>query len=333
MHKPDFTPNTVLIIQTAFIGDVILATALIEKIRSAFPHAKVDFMVRKGNERLLAGNPLLNEVLIWDKKKRWSSAFRLFRQIRRKRYDLVVNAQRFATTGFLTAFSGARKTVGFDKNPFSFLFSVSVKHVFGKEHEVDRNQKLIAGFTDTISAKPRLYPQQEHIDRAAPYIKEKFLTISPGSVWFTKQYPVDRWIEFLNRVDPAYTVYILGGKDDWENGETIRTRTTHQGVVNFSGKLGLLESAWLMKHAFMNFTNDSSPLHLASAMNAPVAAVFCSTIPNFGFTPLSDRSFVIEIPDKLPCRPCGFHGHKQCPQGHFKCAWDIRVEDLLASLD
>src|SRR5215467_2179438 len=111
-----------LVIQTAFIGDVVLATALLEKLHQHFPDAQIDMLVRKGNEALLAGHPFLHEVLIWDKKAgKYSSLLKLSREIRGRKYDKVINVQRFATTGFLTALSGAAQTIGFDKNPFSMF--------------------------------------------------------------------------------------------------------------------------------------------------------------------------------------------------------------------
>ena len=73
-----------------------------------------------------------------------------------------------------------------------------------------------------------------------------------------------------------------------------------------------------MKKAKMNFVNDSGPLHLASSMNAPTTAFFCSTDPSFGFGPLAENRTVKEVKN-LDCRPCGLHGHKNCPEGHFKC--------------
>jgi len=84
-----------------------------------------------------------------------------------------------------------------------------------------------------------------------------------------------------------------------------------------------------MSEAKMNYTNDSAPMHLCSAMNAPVTAVFCSTIPEFGFGPLSEKSFIVETHEKLDCRPCGLHGYNQCPKGHFKCG-NIRTQDLMS---
>lgn len=123
-----------LIIQTAFIGDVILATPLIEKIHRFYPDAEIDFLLRKGNESLLHAHPYLREVLIWDKKKdKYKGLMRILGTIRRNRYDQVINCQRFAASGLLTAFSGARQTVGFDKNPFSLLFSKRVPHRFSTD--------------------------------------------------------------------------------------------------------------------------------------------------------------------------------------------------------
>lgn len=180
-----------LVIQTAFIGDVVLATGIIEKLHAFFPDAQIDFLVRKGNEGLLAGHPFLHEVLIWDKKNgKLRNLRKMGRRIRKNRYDKVINVQRFAATGLLTVFSGARETIGFDKNPLSRWFTKRIPHVVsydwkarksgggntgnapdygqgepgngGKEikdgrgerpaHEIDRNQLLIRDFTDAVPA-------------------------------------------------------------------------------------------------------------------------------------------------------------------------------------
>jgi len=87
-----------------------------------------------------------------------------------------------------------------------------------------------------------------------------------------------------------------------------------------------------MKDAGMNYVNDSAPMHFASAVNAPVTAVYCSTIPAFGFGPMSDKSYIVEIQQPLDCRPCGLHGYRACPLGHFKCAYKIEDAQLLETL-
>ena len=320
-----------LILQTAFIGDVVLATPLVEKLHRFFPDAQIDFLLRKGNERLLTAHPNVRQVLIWDKKQsKYNGLYQLARTLRRERYDWVINCQRFAASGLLTLFSGAKHTVGFDKNPFSFAFSKRVQHRFGTTqhpvHEVDRNLLLIEHLTDHSFERPRLYPSEADFVKTRAFAEgHRYICIAPTSVWFTKQFPAHKWVELIGRIPPDCRVFLLGGKEDADAGEQIRQDSGHPDVQNLAGKLSFLESAALMQGASMNYANDSAPIHIASAVNAPVTAVFCSTVPAFGFTPLSDRSFVVETASRLDCRPCGLHGHKACPMGHFRCAEDIEA--------
>ena len=321
----------ILVIQTAFIGDVVLATALIEKLHAFFPDARIDFLVRKGNEALLTGHPFLHEILIWDKRERkLRNLYNLMRRIRQAKYDTVINVQRFAATGLLTAFSGAGQTIGFDKNPLSFLFTKKIQHIIGNRHEIERNQSLIAALTDNQPAKPRLYPSKGDEEKVNPYKTKPYITISPASVWFTKQYPKEKWSAFLQQIPQEYTVYLLGAPSDKELCEAIKAG--HPKAINLSGSLTFLQSAALMKDATMSYVNNSAPMHFASAVNAPVTAVYCSTIPAFGFGPLSDKRFIVEIQQPLDCRPCGLHGYRTCPKGHFNCAWRIEDAQLLETL-
>jgi heptosyltransferase-2 len=326
-------PQKFLIIQTAFIGDVVLATSLIENIHAAYPDAQVDFLVRKGNESLLTGHPYLTNILIWVKKeKKFAHLAKLLRVIRKEKYDKVINVQRYAATGVLTAFSGARERIGFDRNPFSFLFSRKVRHQFSGLHETERNHMLISHFVKEIVMRPRLYPSAHDEEKISAYIAKSFITISPASVWFTKQFPPLKWASFMNGVPDDYEIYLLGGAGDRSLCEAIIQMTTSKSPINLCGELSFLQAAALMKHAHMNYVNDSAPMHFASAMNAPVTAVYCSTVPGFGYGPLSDVKFIVERKEPLYCRPCGLHGYASCPQGHFKCALEIEDAQLQATL-
>ncbi|MFT4204370.1 MAG: glycosyltransferase family 9 protein [Chitinophagaceae bacterium] len=326
-----------LVIQTAFIGDVILATALVEKLHNYFPNAEIDFLLRKGNEGLLSNHPYLHRVLVWDKKKgKYKNLFNLLKQIRTTRYDVVVNVQRFAATGMLTALSKAKTRIGFDKNPWSFAFSKKIKHVVSNDqypiHEIARNQALIAAFTDNVPAKPRLYPTQEDFQKVADCKKGSYICIAPASVWYTKQYPKEKWIEFLSSLS-GNTVYLLGGKEDQQLCEEIKKQSHGDNTIeNLAGSLSFLQSAALQKDAMMNYVNDSAPMHIASSMNAPTTAIYCSTVPSFGFGPLSDKSFIVQTREALNCCPCGLHGFRACPKGHFKCALTIKKGQLLSTL-
>ena len=330
-------PEKFLIIQTAFIGDVVLATGIIEKLHRHVPNAQIDFLLRKGNESLLKGHPYLNEILVWNKKKhKFLHLWKLLRLIRSRKYDKVINVQRYTATGLLTAFSGGGERIGFDKNPFNLFFTRRIKHIISTgnnvKHETERNNDLISHFTGNEVAKPRLYPSVADVELVKPFSKGPYITISPASVWFTKQYPAANWVYFIDMVPSHYNVYLLGALADKEYAAGIQATTLHQSVTNLCGQLSYLQSAALMEGAVMNYVNDSAPLHFASAMNAPVTAVYCSTLPSFGFGPLSDKSYIVEIGEALSCRPCGLHGKNDCPLGHFHCAVKIKEEQLLAAL-
>ena len=294
-------------------------------------------MVRKGNEGLVTNHPYLRRLIVWDKKKnKLKNLLKISRQVRKIRYDKLINIQRFAATGFLTAFSGAGETIGFDKNPFSFLFTKKIKHIVSDQgkarHEIERNNDLVADFTDQTAFRPKLYPSVNDYDLVKEYKSMPYLTISPASVWFTKQYPKEKWISFIRKLPDHYRIYLLGAPGDQILAEEIKTSTRQSLVMNLCGKLSFLQSAALMKDAVMNYVNDSAPMHFASAMNAPVTAVYCSTLPLFGFGPLSDKSYIVEIQEPLYCRPCGLHGRSDCPESHFFCAHKINDEQLLESI-
>ncbi len=319
--------NKILIIQTAFIGDVILATSIVEKLSIFYPDAKLDFLLRKGNEGLLENHPKLNEILVWNKKKgKYSNLKLLSKTIHKNKYDLVVNLQRFASSGMLTAFSGAKLKIGFKKNPLSFLFTSSFEHTIGNGlHETARNQKLIEHFTDSVLEKPHLYPSNKDYELVQGYKKDKYVCLAPSSVWFTKQLPKEKWIEVINKINDNYSIYLLGSTEDIQLIEEVINASKNNKCFNLAGKLTLLQSAALMQHAEMNHVNDSAPLHIASAMNAPITAYFCSTLPEFGFGPLSNSAVIKQLTTELKCRPCGLHGKNECPEGHFKCGNDIKI--------
>lgn len=324
----------ILIIQTASIGDVILATALVESLHQAYPDAFLDFLVKKGNETLFIHHPFLNNVITWDKRSgKYSCLFHLIRQIRQTNYDLIVNVQRFFLTGLLTVLSGARETRGFSKNPLSFLFHRRIKHVIGNGiHEVTRNHALISDLADSGNLRPMLYPTVNDEALVDTIVTGTCYTISPASLWYTKQYPVEKWVELVRQIPIEVNIFLLGAPADRTLCEEIIARSAHPGIFSLAGKLTFLQSATLIKRAKMNFTNDSAPMHLASAVNAPVTAIYCSTVPGFGFGPLSSDSAIVEIDSPLFCRPCGLHGFTACPEKYFRCAFGIEAQRLVERL-
>lgn len=351
-------PKQFLIIQTAFLGDAVLVTSILEKLHAWYPNACIDLVVRKGNEGLFGHgantlgststgdpmgrptaightHPFLNRLFIWDKRKGKTRAlFRLIRELRKTRYDHIINAQRFFSTGLMTILARGKEKIGYDKNPLSSLFTRRVKHVIGDgRHEVDRLNALIEHLTDGTRPMPKLHPTQEARREAEQAIQQymeqrgPYVCIAPASVWYTKQWPEDKWVELIHKLSEGTHVFLIGAPGDSALCGSIISAAGRGDML--TEDLGLLGSAALMEGAAMNYVNDSAPLHIASAMNAPVTVVFCSTVPAFGFGPLRANGHVVETMEPLDCRPCGLHGYKACPKGHFRCAEGISVGQVV----
>ncbi len=316
----------VLVIQTAFLGDVILASPIWENLHQQFPEAQIDVVVKKGNETLLAEHPFLNQVYTFDKRQKLKNLWNLGKQLRQQRYELVINLQRFASSGVLTMLAKGKESRGFKKNPFSLFFSKRFKHEMKPNwHEVDRNLSLISDLVPATYRRPQLYPSMEDLNAIRIYQEVPYTCLAPTSVWFTKQAPELIWLKLIKDLSAKQQkIYLLGAASDQKYLDAIAKKAGTSEVVNLAGKLTLLQSAALMAGAQHNYVNDSGPLHLASATNAPVSAFFCSTVPAFGFGPLSDDSKIIEV-SNLACRPCGLHGHKSCPKGHFQCGEALQL--------
>lgn len=316
----------VLVIQTAFLGDVILASPIWENLHQQFPEAQIDVVVKKGNETLLAEHPYLNQVYTFDKRQKLKNLWNLGKQLRQQRYELVINLQRFASSGVLTMLAKGKESRGFEKNPLSLFFSKRYQHELKEGwHEVDRNLQLIADLVTQPKKRPQLYPTLSDMERISSFQTQTYYCLAPTSVWFTKQAPKKIWLELIEKLaSTEVKIYLLGAPADHAYLEEIRQAVPKLEVQNLAGHLTLLQSAALMSGAQRNFVNDSGPLHLASATNAPVSVFFCSTVPAFGFGPLSDDSKIIEV-SNLACRPCGLHGHKSCPKGHFQCGEALQL--------
>lgn len=328
--------NKILVLQTASIGDVVLATPLLEQLHAFYPEALLDVCVKKGNEGLFAHHPFLHRVFVWDKSKpKYVHFFQLANALRDQKYDLIVTLQRFSSAGFLTLYAGARQSVGFSKNPFSFFFSHRFPHRIGKDgqiHEVERNLSLLRPWIASPQGPIRLYPSAHDDAKMSQYKTHPYICIAPKSLWYTKQFPQEKWIEFLRRMDKNDQVYVMGGKSDKAYSDKIIEASGHPRILNLCGQLSYLESVCLMRDARMNFVNDSAPLHFASAVDAHVTAIFCSTVPAFGFGPRASDASVVDVGDTLSCRPCGLHGYNACPKSHFRCGKDIDVAHLLDRL-
>ncbi len=333
-------PKRILIIQTAFIGDVILSTPLVKFLRKTLPNSFISFLLIPETKNVLENNPHLNEVLVYDKrKKRGIGSFLQIRtKIRERRFDLAVIPHRSLRSALLAYLSGIPERIGFDKSAGSFLFTHKVVYPLNV-HEVDRNLALLSDFsyhlTDTT---PELFPSSGDFSCARKLLfdsgireEDKIVGVAPGSVWATKRWLPVRFAEVsqLLMEKAGVKVVFLGSEDDRRLCQGIADMMKDKPAI-LAGKTDILQSAAIISFCEVILSNDSAPVHIASAMRRPVVAIFGSTIPEFGFAPYGKGHVVIQR--KMDCRPCGIHGREKCPQKHFRCMKDITTEEVFQAI-
>lgn len=333
--------KTILIIQTAFIGDTILASQFARAVKETYPDSKIHFFLRKGNESVIQGLTSIEKTWIWDKQGgKTRNLFKLIRELRTYQFDMVFNLHRHFNSGLVSALVKSPVKAGFKQNPLSFFYTHKVNHLIPHPqgwHEVQRNLELLKTIRpefqivdNSKNYKPELPIQQKNIDKVSSLVSDNYFVIAPASVWFTKAWSEHKYRELTKELSQMGKVYFIGAPDDKSLCDRIRENISN--TENLCGGLNLLDSAALMKNARRVFVNDSAPLHLASCVNAKTTAIFCSTVPSFGYTPLADESVVVDVGNLLSCRPCGLHGYKACPLGHFKCSEDIEIKAVIATV-
>ncbi len=339
----DASSKNILIIQTAFIGDTILASHFAAAVKAQFPDSKIHFFLRKGNESVIQGLPTIEKVWVWDKAGgKTRNLMRLISELRNIKFDYVFNLHRHFNSGLVSSMMKADNKIGFKQNPLALFYTHKADHLIPHIpadnekvpwHEVQRNLQLIKLAVPEYEIKigrPELPLLPKHFEKTAEYKSGEYFVVAPASVWYTKAWSESKYRELTGELSKRGKVIFIGAPSDKELCDRIREG--FENTENLCGELSLLDSAALMKDAKRVFVNDSAPLHLASCVNARTTAIFCSTVPAFGYTPLADDSVVIDVGNTLSCRPCGLHGYKACPLGHFKCSLDINVSRVLETI-
>jgi heptosyltransferase II len=325
----------VLIIQTAFIGDMILTTPLISAIKKHFINSQVDVLAIPSTMKILQNNPDVHAVHVYDKRKNDKGPkgfFRICRLIRRARYHIVFSPHRSLKSAFIAWFSGAPVRVSFSNSAGSFLFSITVPENRSL-HEIDRILTLLQPMgVNTDSVRPCVYPSQtdrKTIDALFNNSK-KAVALAPGSVWATKRWPPKYFRQLATALaERGYGVFLIGGESDRTLCRDISAETDKK-IINVAGQLDLLQSAALLQKCSALVTNDSAPMHLASATATPVVALYGPTVRRFGFYPYHVKHMIIER--DLTCRPCSKHGGLRCPIKTHECMEKILPRDVLEAV-
>jgi heptosyltransferase-2 len=320
----------VLVIQTAFLGDVVLTTPLLSVL--AERDGPVDVVTTPAAASLLESHPAVRDVVRYDKhgsQRGWRGLWKIGTLLRRRGYQRVVLPHRSARSAALALWSGAPERIGFDDSPAAISYTRRVRRA-RESHEVERLLALAgppAGTPPRVSLglQPQDYAAADQW-LAAHQVAPRFAALAPGSIWGTKRWPY--YAELAAALDR--TSVIVGGKDDVPLANSVAAAVPGR-VVSAAGELSLRASAALIERAAVLVTNDSAPLHLATAVGTPVVALFGPTVSEFGFGPRGPGDLILGM-DELACRPCSSHGPQVCPLGHHRCMRDLSVDTVVKAV-
>lgn len=321
----------ILIIHTAFIGDIVLSTPLVKKLKEVYPWSDITYVTTPAGASILRNNPNISEIIEYDKRgkhKGLKGIYQLGKRLKYENFNLVITPHRYLRSSVLSWLTGSPVRKGYKNAAASFLYTEKIPYDRNK-HEVEKLLSFVSG-KEEKRYEIELYPNEQDIKKVDEmligYDKKKLILLAPGSKWFTKKWPLEYFNEVIGQLMNREDIItgIIGGAD-----ELSLNIVTGGNVVDFRGKTTLLELAELIRRSELVLTNDSSPIHIASAWkNVKIFAIFGPTVKELGFFPWSKNSIIFET-EGLSCRPCSLHGGDKCPQKHFKCMLDIKPEIVL----
>jgi heptosyltransferase II len=322
----------IVIIQTAFPGDVILSLPLYEALDDIDSGCHLGAVVRPESACFLRNNPFVDEIISFDKygaDKGPGGIARLASKLHG--FDKAIIVQRYFRSAIVPILAKIPNRIGYDNSGARLTYTTKITY---REdvHEVQRCLDLISVDNHDGKYKPKIYlgkASSNEADRLLEMngINSKFAVVAPGSIWATKRY-----VHYAELIDLIYDklnmpVVLVGGTDDIGLSKGISGDCEHT-PVNLTGNTDFLLSAAIISKASLAIANDSAPAHIAAAVDTPVVAIFGPTSPSFGFAPYSTKSIVVDI-GKLYCRPCTRHGSDKCPEGHFRCMKELLPERII----
>ena len=343
-----------LVIRFSSAGDIVLATPLLRALRTRFPHAEIDFAVKRDYAGLVRHNPALTNVFELPGEEDGEALRRFRSEVRARKYDLFIDIHGSLRSRYLCL--GAPRLVRIRKRVLPRLVLVRFKrNVYGRwggaPSVVDRYFEPVLPYGVVNDGKGlEVFPSREDHTAVAGILAEagvrdgeRGIVLAPGARHWSKRWPGERYAAVgatlagdtgstLERVAGA-RIFVLGGKDEASLCADVATRIRKQvpgsNVMDLAGRLTLTGCALVMDRASVVITNDTALMHIAAARKRPVVAIFGPTVREFGFFPVGTRSIVLER-DGLGCRPCTHIGLPSCPAGHFRCMLETEPSAVAA---
>ena len=333
--------DKVLIIQTAFLGDMVLTLPMIQALKNKAPDVSLNLLSVPRNAGILKENPVIDEIITYDKKgnqKGLIALSGLIRDIKKRNFRLAVIPHRSFKSAFIAWAARIPRRIGFDASQ-GRIFLTDVVHYDIKKHFLDRCLDLARYIGADTSEKRPLIPISEEdsefvirlFSRENISRNDLVIGINPGSVWPTKRWTEDGYgclSDMLIERDGA-RIILFGGADDIKVAQRIENLMKHR-PINLAGKTSLGQLSAVISKCRIFVTNDTGSMHIAVSLGIPVIAIFGPTTLDIGFGPYGDGNFVVQ--KEIPCRPCGLHGGYRCKKGTFECMRSITPQEVYTAV-
>ncbi|OGW81138.1 MAG: lipopolysaccharide heptosyltransferase II [Omnitrophica bacterium RIFCSPHIGHO2_02_FULL_45_28] len=329
----------ILVVRSDRIGDVILSTPVFSAIKEKYPHCYLAVLVDQSVETLVRGNPFVDEVIAYDKKgkhRSWWRTLWLGIGLRKYHFDLAIHLHPTNRVHILSWLAGIPIRIGYcRKNHYLLTHSIEERKRLGKRHEAEYNFDLLQFIHIPAPHRLKLYvplhPEDKNeLKMLAPDLKDPYVVYHPSASCPSKIWPPERMAELANSLaHECGTFSVIVASGSGVNEANLMEMHLKQSYMNLGGKLSLGMLGWLLKGARLLVSNDSGPVHFASAVGTPVISIFGRNQAGLSPTrwkPLGERSSFVH--KNVGCVECLAH---DCKLG-FKCLQELSVNDVLGEI-
>jgi len=339
--KDDF--KRILIVRTDRIGDVLLSTPVIKALRENYPHAYIAMMISPYAKDIVEGNPYLDDIIIYDKDgkhKSWRRSIKFSQRLKKKRFDLAVILHPTNRVHLVTFFAAIPRRIGYDRK-LGFLLTDRIKHTkqWGEKHELEYNLDLLRYLGVELRDKAIFMPIKPESEKWVDELfkeerikdTDKLLAIHPGASCPSKIWPNERFADVADRLMGKYgfKCLVVAGPKDLGLANNVIKHMQHP-AISLAGKTSVSQLASILKKCQLFISNDSGPVHIASAMGTPVISIFGRSQKGLSpkrWGPVGKKDKILH--KQVGCIECLAHN---CVKD-FACLKAITVDDVLKAAD
>ena len=328
------SPRRICIIKPSALGDIVQTLPLLSVLKDCYPEAEISWVINKGFANLLEDHPLIDKLMIFDRRGTWASWGGLLKQLRSHRVDLVLDLQGLLRTGVMTLATGAKTRIGLEtaREGSHLTVNGTIPETTRDVPAHARNWRLaeFLGYAESTKETQIFISQEDQVwaDESLSTLQQPVLTISPGAQWITKRWPIEKYAEVAARAVQKYQmgVCLIGGLNERELCDPLELRLRELvpdlSLVNLAGQTTLKQLSAILQRTDLMLTNDSGPMHLGAGLGTPVVGVFLCTDSIRSGPPGTQHSLVSTTVE------CRASYKKQCPctgDAHMACMQELDV--------